>query len=136
MPRTWLSDLDSVGNLGPWLQIQIHSSLHAQASGRYSQDPTSSLAYYLLLGSLPLLVSKVGEGILTRHYKTFSLPGSFPSSQRGNLTPLLKKLSFVERDLTNYCAVSDLEFLGQVIERAVTEQFQDFLDETPVLNLF
>lgn len=32
------------------------------------------------------------------------------------VTQLLKKKSLDERDLTNYCLVSNLQFLGKVIE--------------------
>uniref|UniRef100_A0A803TLI7 Reverse transcriptase domain-containing protein n=1 Tax=Anolis carolinensis TaxID=28377 RepID=A0A803TLI7_ANOCA len=50
--------------------------------------------------------------------------------------PLLKKPSLDPMTLANYCPVSNLPFLGKMIERAVLGQLQQFLEDTAGLDPF
>ena len=50
--------------------------------------------------------------------------------------PLLKKPTLDPRDPANYRPVSNLPFLGKVIERAIANQLQTFLEETSALDPF
>uniref|UniRef100_A0A670I2H7 Reverse transcriptase domain-containing protein n=1 Tax=Podarcis muralis TaxID=64176 RepID=A0A670I2H7_PODMU len=63
--------------------------------------------------------------------------GIFPGElKEAVVRPLLKKTSLDPLDLSNYRPVSNLPFLGKVIERAVAEQLGRFLDETSALDPF
>uniref|UniRef100_A0A670IWM0 Reverse transcriptase domain-containing protein n=1 Tax=Podarcis muralis TaxID=64176 RepID=A0A670IWM0_PODMU len=63
--------------------------------------------------------------------------GTFPGELKEVLVcPLLKKTSLDPLDLSNYCPVSNLPYLGKVIERAVAEQLGRFLEETSTLDPF
>uniref|UniRef100_A0A670JAY7 Reverse transcriptase domain-containing protein n=1 Tax=Podarcis muralis TaxID=64176 RepID=A0A670JAY7_PODMU len=63
--------------------------------------------------------------------------GTFPGElKEAVVRPLLKKTSLDPLDLSNYRPVSNLPFLGKVIERAAAEQLGRFLDETSALDPF
>ncbi|XP_077782882.1 uncharacterized protein LOC144327417 [Podarcis muralis] len=63
--------------------------------------------------------------------------GTFPGElKEAVVCPLLKKTSLDPLDLSNYRPVSNLPYLGKVIERAVAEQLGRFLEETSALDPF
>uniref|UniRef100_A0A803SWK3 Reverse transcriptase domain-containing protein n=1 Tax=Anolis carolinensis TaxID=28377 RepID=A0A803SWK3_ANOCA len=63
--------------------------------------------------------------------------GVFPDNlKEARVRPLLKKPSFDPMTLANYRPVSNLPFLGKMIERAVLGQLQQFLDDTAGLDPF
>ena len=60
--------------------------------------------------------------------------GQFPSSQKcAIVTPLLKKETLDPDDVGNYRPVSNLSFLSKVLERAVFEQMNSYLQEYGLL---
>uniref|UniRef100_A0A670II88 Reverse transcriptase domain-containing protein n=1 Tax=Podarcis muralis TaxID=64176 RepID=A0A670II88_PODMU len=63
--------------------------------------------------------------------------GAFPDPlKEAVIKPLLKKTSLDPANLANYRPVSNLPFLGKVIERVVAEQLQARLEETDHLDPF
>uniref|UniRef100_A0A803TWG8 Reverse transcriptase domain-containing protein n=1 Tax=Anolis carolinensis TaxID=28377 RepID=A0A803TWG8_ANOCA len=63
--------------------------------------------------------------------------GVFPDNlKEARVRPLLKKPSLDPMTLANYRPVSNLPFLGKMIERAVLGQLQQFLDDTAGLDPF
>uniref|UniRef100_A0A803U0W5 Reverse transcriptase domain-containing protein n=1 Tax=Anolis carolinensis TaxID=28377 RepID=A0A803U0W5_ANOCA len=63
--------------------------------------------------------------------------GVFPDNlKEARVRPLLKKPSLDPMTLANYHPVSNLQFLGKMIERALLGQLQQFLDDTAGLDPF
>uniref|UniRef100_A0A803TBL9 Reverse transcriptase domain-containing protein n=1 Tax=Anolis carolinensis TaxID=28377 RepID=A0A803TBL9_ANOCA len=63
--------------------------------------------------------------------------GLFPSSlKQATIRPILKKASLDSSILSNYRPISNLPFLGKVLERVVASQLQGFLDDTDYLDPF
>ena len=63
--------------------------------------------------------------------------GTFPQNlKKAVVRPLLKKSTLDPQDPANYRPVSNLPFLGKVIERAIANQLQAFLEETSALDPF
>jgi virulence-associated protein VapD len=61
--------------------------------------------------------------------------GLFPSSLKQALvTPLLKKANLDVEDLKNFRPVSNLPFLGKVIERAAISQLQGYINDNDLHN--
>ena len=61
----------------------------------------------------------------------FSLiSGMFPDTlKHARIAPLLKKQGLDTQELSNYRPISNLAFLGKVIERMAVNQMQDYLSE-------
>ena len=63
--------------------------------------------------------------------------GTFPQNlKEAVVQPLLKKSTLDPQDPANYRPVSNLPFLGKVIERAAANQLQSFLEDTLALAPF
>uniref|UniRef100_A0A803SUK8 Reverse transcriptase domain-containing protein n=1 Tax=Anolis carolinensis TaxID=28377 RepID=A0A803SUK8_ANOCA len=61
--------------------------------------------------------------------------GKFPSVlKQAIVRPILKKASLDSTILNNYRPISNLPFLGKVLERVVASQLQGFLDDTDFLD--
>uniref|UniRef100_A0A803TMD6 Reverse transcriptase domain-containing protein n=1 Tax=Anolis carolinensis TaxID=28377 RepID=A0A803TMD6_ANOCA len=61
--------------------------------------------------------------------------GKFPSVlKQAIVRPILKKASLDSAILNNYRPISNLPFLGKVLERVVASQLQGFLDDTDFLD--
>lgn len=67
------------------------------------------------------LIKACGEGVLEGFVL---LSGIFPVGLKDLLV------------LANYCPVSDLVFLGKVVERVKAKQLQAFLEDTSILDPF
>jgi hypothetical protein len=63
--------------------------------------------------------------------------GIFPDVfKQAYVTPLLKKPGLDKSDYANYRPISNLAFLGKILERIVLNQLQQHLDAVPSLNPF
>ena len=72
---------------------------------------------------LPVLTS-----ILTKIVNSSLSSGSFPSwLRRAIITPILKKASLDKNTLGNYRPVSNLPFVGKLIEKVVSAQVFDYI---------
>uniref|UniRef100_A0A803T068 Reverse transcriptase domain-containing protein n=1 Tax=Anolis carolinensis TaxID=28377 RepID=A0A803T068_ANOCA len=61
--------------------------------------------------------------------------GIFPSGlKQAVVRPVLKKASLDPANLSNYRPISNLPFLGKVLERVVASQLQGFLEDTDFLD--
>lgn len=61
--------------------------------------------------------------------------GNFPERLKGGMVILLlKKPSLNLSDPANFLQISNVLFLGKVIERVVAKQLQGFLDDASVLD--
>uniref|UniRef100_A0A803SW27 Reverse transcriptase domain-containing protein n=1 Tax=Anolis carolinensis TaxID=28377 RepID=A0A803SW27_ANOCA len=86
------------------------------------------------------LVKSCLEGLLDPLSNTINgslEQGVFPDNlKEARVRPLLKKPSLDPMTLANYRPVTNLPFLGKMIERAVLGQLQQFLDDTAGLDPF
>uniref|UniRef100_A0A803SLJ1 Reverse transcriptase domain-containing protein n=1 Tax=Anolis carolinensis TaxID=28377 RepID=A0A803SLJ1_ANOCA len=84
------------------------------------------------------LVKQAKEGLLDWFVAIINASlgqGSFPSCfKQAVVKPLLKKTSLDPSVCNNYRPISNLPFLGKVLERVVATQLQEFLDDTDFLD--
>ena len=78
---------------------------------------------WLVKQHLPVLTP-----ILTKIVKSSLSSGSFPSGlRRAIITPILKVASLDKNTLGNYRPVSNLPFVGKLIEKVVSAQVSDYI---------
>ncbi len=91
--------------------------------------PTKSCALdpmptWLLKQHIPTVIPS-----LTKIVNTSITTGSFPSSLgTASITPILKKSTLDKNQLKNYRPVSNIRFLGKLIEKVVSSQLTSYID--------
>ncbi|XP_072047081.1 uncharacterized protein [Amphiura filiformis] len=67
--------------------------------------------------------------ILTKIVNNSLLSGCFPAElRRATITPVLKKVSLDKQQLSNYRPVSNLAFVGKLIEKVVSVQLTEYVE--------
>ena len=85
---------------------------------------------WLLKQHLPVLLP-----ILTKIVNSSLSSGSFPSVLRkAIITPILKKASLDKNTLGNYRPVSNLPFVGKLIEKVVSAQVSDYINSNGLFD--
>ena len=94
-----------------------------QATKLYIQCELDSIPTFLL----KLCFDELGPTII--NIINFSLSeGIFPSSfKQAIVHPLLKKPSLPDDDLTNFCLISNLNFISKILEKVVASRIQSHL---------
>uniref|UniRef100_A0A803SRC4 Reverse transcriptase domain-containing protein n=1 Tax=Anolis carolinensis TaxID=28377 RepID=A0A803SRC4_ANOCA len=105
----------------------VDKFLGATRATTCSLDPCPSWLIKLTRGDLLIWLEKIINSSLEQ--------GIFPSSlKQAVIRPFLKKASLDPSTLNNYRPISNLPFLGKVLERVVASQLQGFLDDTDFLD--
>ena len=98
----------------------LHEVIMKCPSKSCSLDPMPT---WMVQQHLPVLTP-----ILTKIVNSSFSSGSFPSGlRRAIITPILKKASLDKNTLGNYRPVSNLPFVGKLIEKVVSAQVSDYI---------
>jgi hypothetical protein len=118
--------LTSLTDFQPLPQSELRKLISKAPSKSSSLDPIPTwLLKNCLDESLPVITDIVNSSL-----SSGVVPSSFKSAV---VTPLLKKPGLDPEALKNYRPVSNLGFLSKVLERAVAEQLQSYLQENKLL---
>ena len=121
--NTYNYDSDIVCRLSQFQLVTedtLHEVIMKCPSKSCSLDPMPT---WLVKQHLPVLTP-----ILTKIVNSSISIGSFPSGlRRAIITPILKKASLDKNTLGNYRPVSNLPFVGKLIEKVVSAQVSDYI---------
>ena len=107
----------------------LHEVIMKCPSKSCSLDPMPT---WLVKQHLPVLTP-----ILTKIVNSSLSSGSLPSGlRRAIITPILKKASLDKNTLGNYRPVSNLPFVGKLIEKVVSAQVSDYISSNGLSDLY
>ena len=113
----------SLTSFRPVTQGEMHKLIMSRPSKSCALDPIPTFLLkdpLILPAAMPLIVKCVNESIES---------GTVPESLKSSLvTPLLKKPTLDRDVLKNYRPVSNLPFIGKVIEKVIASQLVHFLN--------
>ncbi|XP_071508445.1 uncharacterized protein [Diadema antillarum] len=106
----------------PIVRSQVQKVIRESRSTSSRRDPIPTWLLKNCVNELtPVITSIVNASLKDGH---------FPDSlKHAHITPILKSSKFSPDELKSYRPVSNLPFLGKIIERLVLSQFQDHLSE-------
>ena len=93
---------------------------------------TDCISTWLLLKCIDTLITPI-----TKLYNMSLTSCVFPDIfKKAYVTPLLKKAGLNKENYADYRPISNLAFLGKVLERVILSQLQQHLDSESALNSF
>ena len=105
---------------------------HLILTSRQKSSGSDFIPTWLLVKCIDTLIEPI-----TRLFNMSLSMGIFPSLFKSSqITPLLKKQGLDTSNYSNYRPISNLNFIGKVLEKIVLQQLQSHLESVPEFNKF